>query len=230
MEPDKSYSVLVVDDEPSIRDALSTALRYEGYEVIEADTGRKALSFAQERNFSIAILDIMLPDIDGLSILKRMRQDGIKTPVLFLTARDGLEDKLKGLTLGGDDYVTKPFSLSEVIARVQAIIRRSFNAKEETILRFSDVELNEETHEVFRSGIKLNLTPTEFSLLRFFLKNPRKVLSKLQIIDHVWHYDFGGDMNVVETYISYLRKKLDTCGPPLIHTIRLVGYIMREPN
>jgi two-component system OmpR family response regulator len=141
-----------------------------------------------------------------------------------------LEDKLKGLTLGGDDYVTKPFSLSEVIARVQAIIRRSFNAKEETILRFSDVELNEETHEVFRSGIKLNLTPTEFSLLRFFLKNPRKVLSKLQIIDHVWHYDFGGDMNVVETYISYLRKKLDTCGPPLIHTIRLVGYIMREPN
>jgi two-component system OmpR family response regulator len=217
MEPDKSYSVLVVDDEPSIRDALSTALRYEGYEVIEADTGRKALSFAQERNFSIAILDIMLPDIDGLSILKRMRQDGIKTPVLFLTARDGLEDKLKGLTLGGDDYVTKPFSLSEVIARVQAIIRRSFNTKEETILRFSDVELNEETHEVFRSGIKLNLTPTEFSLLRFF-------------IDHVWHYDFGGDMNVVETYISYLRKKLDTCGPPLIHTIRLVGYIMREPN
>ncbi len=222
--------VLVVDDEPSIVDAVATSLRYEGYEVMEATTGRAALAMAQERLPDLIVLDVMLPDLDGIEVTRRLRTDGVKVPVLFLTARDSVEDKVAGLTVGGDDYVTKPFSLAEMVARVRAILRRIHGEPSTDRLRFADVEMDEDSHEVWRAGHPIQLTATEFSLLRFFLLNPRRVLSKSQILDHVWHYDFGGDANVVETYISYLRKKLDTLGPPLIQTIRLVGYTLREPR
>ena len=223
--------VLVVDDEPSIVDAVATSLRYEGFTVDEAMTGRKALAQAQEDPPDLVILDVMLPDLDGLEVTRRLRQDGVRVPVLFLTARDTLSDKLAGLTVGGDDYVTKPFALAEVIARVHAILRRTgYEPEDDGVLRFSDLELDESAHEVRRNGHAINLTATEFNLLRYFMLNPRHVLSKAQILDHVWHYDFGGDGNVVETYVSYLRKKLEKHGPPLIHTIRLVGYTLREPE
>ncbi|HZT64688.1 MAG TPA: response regulator transcription factor [Acidimicrobiales bacterium] len=222
--------VLVVDDEPSIVDAVATSLRYEGFDVSEASTGRKALAAAQENPPDLIVLDVMLPDLDGLEVTRRLRSDGIRVPVLFLTARDAVEDKVAGLTVGGDDYVTKPFSLAELVARVHAILRRTGAEPEDgSLLRFADVEMDEEAHEVRRAGNAIQLTATEFALLRFFLLNPRRVLSKSQILDHVWHYDFGGDANVVETYVSYLRKKLDAHGPSLIHTIRLVGYALREP-
>ncbi len=225
------HRVLVVDDEPSIVDAVATSLSYEGFEVTTASNGRNALSMAQENPPDIIILDIMLPDLDGLEVTRRLRQDGIRVPVLFLTAKDALEDKVHGLTVGGDDYVTKPFSLSEVIARVKAILRRvSPDQVSSSHYEFADLTLDEDTHEVRRAGISIQLTATEFSLLRFFMLNPKRVLSKAQILDHVWHYDFGGDASVVETYVSYLRKKLDKYGPPLIHTIRLVGYVMREAS
>jgi two-component system, OmpR family, response regulator len=223
--------VLVVDDEPSIVDAVATSLRYEGFEVDEATTGRAALASAQERSPDLIVLDVMLPDLDGLEVTRRLRADGIRVPILFLTARDAIEDKVSGLTVGGDDYVTKPFSLAEVVARVRAILRRAgVEGDGDGRLRFADVEMDEESHEVWRAGAAIQLTATEFSLLRFFLLNPRRVLSKSQILDHVWHYDFGGDRNVVETYVSYLRKKLDAAGPPLIQTIRLVGYALKEPR
>ncbi len=222
--------VLVVDDEPSIVDAVATALRYEGFDVREATTGRAALAAAQEDPPDLMVLDIMLPDLDGLEVTRRMRASGIRVPVLFLTARDSVEDKVTGLTVGGDDYVTKPFSLAEIVARTRAILRRTVGeADVDGRLRFADVVMDEDTHEVWRGETPVRLTATEFNLLRFFLLNPRRVLSKAQIVDHVWHYDFGGDPNVVETYVSYLRKKLDKFGPPLIHTIRLVGYALREP-
>jgi two-component system OmpR family response regulator len=223
--------VLVVDDEPSIVDALSTALRYEGFDVHEAQTGRDALKRAESLRPDLIVLDIMLPDLDGLEVTRRLRRDGLRTPVLFLTARDSTEDKISGLTVGGDDYVTKPFSLAEVVARVRAILRRTqAGGTEDSTLRFADLVLDEETHEVWRAGTPVHLTATEFNLLRYFLLNPRRVLSKAQILDHVWHYDFDGDDNVVETFVSYLRKKLDRLGPPLIHTIRLVGYSLRQPS
>jgi two-component system OmpR family response regulator len=222
--------ILVVDDEPSIVDSVSTSLRYEGFDVDEATTGRRALAMAQDRPPDLIVLDVMLPDLDGLEVTRRLRADGIRTPVLFLTARDALDDKLAGLTIGGDDYVTKPFSLAEVIARIRVILRRSLGEEDDDgILRFADLEMNEASHEVRRGGQPIQLTATEFNLLRYFLLNPRRVLSKPQILDHVWHYDFGGEPNVVETYVSYLRKKLERHGPPLIHTIRLVGYTLREP-
>ena len=222
--------VLVVDDEASIVDAVATSLRYEGFEVDEAVTGRAALASAQAKPPDMIVLDIMLPDLDGLEVTRRLRADGIRVPILFLTARDALEDKLAGLTIGGDDYVTKPFSLAEIVARIHAILRRTGGAPDgDSRLRFADIEMDEESHEVWRAGQPIQLTATEFSLLRFFLLNPRRVLSKTQILDHVWHYDFGGDANIVETYVSYLRKKLDSLGPPVIHTIRLVGYALREP-
>ncbi len=171
----------------------------------------------------------MLPDLDGLEVTRRLRSDGIRAPVLFLTARDSLEDKIAGLTVGGDDYVTKPFALAEIIARARALLRRAgVESDDEGLLRFSDLEMDEGAHEVRRGGSLIQLTATEFNLLRFFLRNPRQVLSKAQILDNVWHYDFGGEANVVETYVSYLRKKLERHGPPLIHTIRLVGYTLRE--
>jgi two-component system OmpR family response regulator len=223
--------VLVVDDEPSIVDSVATALRYEGFEVREATTGRAALASAQENPPDLIVLDVMLPDLDGLEVTRRLRSDGLRVPVLFLTARDSLEDKVAGLTIGGDDYVTKPFSLAEVMARTRAILRRTQTEwRDGGRLHFSDVVLDEDAHEVWRAGTRVQLTATEFNLLRFFMLNPRRVLSKSQILDHVWHYDFGGDANVVETYVSYLRKKLDVLGPPLLHTVRLVGYALRDPD
>jgi two-component system OmpR family response regulator len=222
--------ILVVDDERSITDAVATALRYEGFDVSEVGSGRAALAAVQDNPPDLMVLDVMLPDLDGLEVTRRLRADGIRVPVLFLTARDSTEDKVAGLTLGGDDYVTKPFSLSEIVARTRAILRRTGGGDTgDTRLRFADLELDEDTHEVWRAGTPVVLTATEFSLMRFFLLNPRRVLSKPQIVDHVWHYDFGGDSSVVETYVSYLRKKIDKLGPPLIQTVRLVGYALREP-
>jgi two-component system OmpR family response regulator len=226
--------VLVVDDEPSIVDAVATALRYEGFEVEEALNGRAALTSAQERPPDLMVLDVMLPDLDGIEVTRRLRSGGVKVPVLFLTARDSVEDKVAGLTVGGDDYVTKPFSLAEIVARVRAVLRRTGqgagSVDGEGVLTFADVSLDQDTREVWRAGTSIKLTATEFNLLRFFLLNPRRVLSKNQILDHVWHYDFGGDTNVVETYVSYLRRKLDKLGPPLLHTVRLVGYSLREAD
>jgi two-component system, OmpR family, response regulator len=231
--PAVKQQILVVDDEPSIVDALATTLRYEGFEVREATNGRTALSSAQESPPDLIVLDVMLPDLDGLEVTRRLRAGGIRVPVLFLTARDGVDDKIAGLTVGGDDYVTKPFSLAEVVARTRAILRRTGAESQgagDGRLRFADVVLDEDSHEVWRSDTPVRLTATEFSLLRFFMLNPRRVLSKSQILDHVWHYDFDGDGSVVETYVSYLRKKLESPGPPLIETIRLVGYALREPR
>jgi two-component system OmpR family response regulator len=224
--------VLVVDDEPSITDAVATALGYEGFDVATAGDGRSALARVEDFRPDLVVLDVMLPDLDGISITRRLRRDGIGVPVLFLTARDDPADKVEGLTVGGDDYVTKPFTLAEVIARVHAILRRTAGLADGdgTHLRFADLEMNVDTHEVWRGDVSLQLTATEFNLLRFFLENPRIVLSKRQILDHVWSYDFDGDPNVVETYVSYLRKKLDRHGPSLIRTIRLVGYTLREPE
>ncbi len=223
--------VLVVDDEPSITDAVGTALRYEGFEVREVSTGRAALAETDQFRPDLIVLDIMLPDLDGLDVTRRLRRDGNRTPVLFLTARDATEDKIMGLTVGADDYVTKPFSLGEIIARVRAILRRvGLDEEDDGLLRFADIVMDEESHEVWRAGTSVHLTATEFSLLRYFLQNPRRVLSKAQILDHVWQYDFEGDSNVVETFVSYLRKKLDRLGPPVIHTIRRVGYSLRLPE
>ncbi len=222
--------ILVVDDEPYIADLVSAALRFEGFEVDVALSGREALSSAASNPHDLVVLDVMLPDIDGLDVCRRLRQDGIKMPVLFLTARDDTEDKVTGLSVGGDDYVTKPFSLDELVARIRAILRRTRGEAAEGILQFSDLSLNEETHEVWRQGVPIELTATEFNLLRFLMINARRVLSKAQILDHVWQYDFGGDPNIVETYVSYLRKKVDCFDPPLIHTIRGVGYSLRLPR
>ena len=231
MEPSRNQRILVVDDEPSIVDAVATSLRYEGFDVAEAVNGRLALASAQDNPPDLIVLDVMLPDLDGIEVTRRLRADGLRVPVLFLTARDAVEDKVVGLTVGGDDYVTKPFALAEVVARVHAILRRLGAEEEDTgILRFADIEMDENAHEVTRADQVIPLTATEFNLLRFFLLNPRHVLSKSQILDHVWHYDFGGDGNVVETYVSYLRKKLEVAGPPVIHTVRLVGYALREPT
>lgn len=219
--------ILVVDDEPSIVDAVATSLRYEGFSVSTASTGRAALAAAQEDRPDLVVLDVMLPDLSGIEVAGRLRRDGFTTPVLFLTARHGVEDRVAGLAVG-DDYMTKPFSLAEVVARTRAILRRT-KGDQGGRLCFADLELDEDTHEVHRAGVPIQLTATEFALLRFFLLNRRRVVSKSQILDHVWNYDFGGDPSVVETYVSYLRKKLDALGPPLIHTIRLVGYSLREP-
>ncbi len=220
----------MVDDEPNITDLVATALRYEGFEVVTALSGRAALGEVAANRPDLLILDVMLPDLDGFEVARRLRQDGRRVPILFLTAKDATEDKVRGLTLGGDDYVTKPFSLEELIARVRAVLRRAAEGSSASSrLVFADLELDEETHEVFRGKTPIDLTPTEFKLLRYLLLNPRRVLSKAQILDYVWEYDFGGDANVVETYVSYLRKKIDTLGPPLIHTLRGVGYSLRVP-
>ncbi len=225
----QSRRILVVDDEPSIVDAVATSLRYEGFDVAEATTGRGALDSVHERAPDLIVLDIMLPDFDGLEVTRRLRARGVEAPVLFLTARDAIRDRLAGLSVGADDYVTKPFALAELVARVHAILRRTAGeAAGDQPLRFADLEMDESIHEVRRAGVPIALTATEYSLLRFFLLNPRHVVSKMQILDHVWHYDFQGNANVVETYVGYLRKKLDRHGPPLIHTIRRVGYILRD--
>src|SRR6202165_489710 len=224
---EKAAKVLVVDDEAYITDLVCTALRYEGFEVAEARTGREALHAVQSSRPDLMILDIMMPDLDGLEVTRRLRTDGIQVPVIFLTARDTTDDKIAGLTVGGDDYMSKPFSLDELIARTRAILRRTHPTRTGGPLQFSDLVLDEETREVTRAGVEINLSATEFKLLRYFLLNPRRVMSKNQILDHVWQYDFGGDGNVLETYISYLRKKLDPLGTPLLHTVRGVGYVLK---
>ena len=222
--------VLVVDDEPNITSLVTTALRYEGFEVASAANGREALSEVASFRPHLVVLDVMLPDLDGFEVARRLRQEARRVPILFLTAKDATEDKIRGLTLGGDDYVTKPFSLEELLARIRAVLRRATDAGESsTKLSFADLELDEETREVFRHNASIELTPTEFKLLRYLMMNPRRVLSKAQILDYVWEYDFDGDANVVETYISYLRKKVDSLGPPLIHTLRGAGYSLRTP-
>jgi len=225
--------VLVVDDEYSIVDAVSTALGYEGFAVVTAMSGRSALIAAQEGPFGLIILDVMLPDLDGFDVASRLRADGIQTPILFLTARSGLDDKATAFGLGADDYVTKPFSLAEIVMRVRAILRRAgggahLDGDGDQELRFADVVMDVDAHLVWRAGHPIQLTATEFRLLRLFLMNPGRVLSKSQILDHVWHFDFDGDANVLETYVSYLRRKLNEHGSPLIQTVRLVGYVLRH--
>ena len=218
--------ILVVDDEPSIVDAVATALRYEGFDVEEAVSGRDALAAVARREPDLVVLDWMLPDLDGIEVGRRLRERGFKSAVLFLTAKDATENKVEALRAGGDDYVTKPFSLAEVVARVQAILRRTAGALPGDVLRFGDLVLDEQRHEVFRGDTRVELTGTEFNLLRYFMLNPRRVLSKGQILQNVWRYDFGGNSNVVETYVSYLRKKLDALGPALIKTVRQAGYML----
>jgi two-component system OmpR family response regulator len=223
----------VVEDDPNIVELLSASLRYAGFDVVTAKDGRQALRAAREFRPQLMVLDVMLPGIDGFEVVRRMGAEGIRCPVVFLTARDATEDKITGLTIGGDDYVTKPFSLDEVIARIRAVLRRSGGgpaAPSGTRLTFADIELDGETHEVWKAGNEVALSPTEFKLLRYFLENAGRVLSKAQILDHVWSYDFGGDANVVESYVSYLRRKIDTSEPRLLHTLRGVGYVLRVPR
>jgi two-component system, OmpR family, response regulator len=223
--------ILVVDDEPYITDLLAAALRYEGFEVDVASTGAEALERASAGSgHDLVLLDVMLPDLEGTEVCRRLRADGVSIPVLFLTARDATEDKVTGLGLGADDYVTKPFSLEELVARINAVLRRTATrAVDDGRLSYADLVMDEETHEVWRQGTLIDLTATEFNLLHYMLLNARRVLSKSDIVDHVWPFDFDGDPNIVETYISYLRKKIDCFGPPLLHTVRGVGYSLRLP-
>ena len=226
--------VLVVDDETNIVELLSVSLKFQGFEVHTASNGPAALDKAREVRPDAVILDVMMPGMDGFGLLRRLRADGIDAPALFLTARDSLQDKIAGLTLGGDDYVTKPFSLEEVVARLRVILRRTGRGIEEprnARLTFADIELDEDTHEVWKAGEPVSLSPTEFTLLRYFIINAGTVLSKPKILDHVWRYDFGGDVNVVESYVSYLRRKIDTGEKRLLHTLRGVSaYVLREPR
>ena len=223
--------VLVVDDESSITELVAMALRYEGFTVSTAATGRDALKKAASFKPALVVLDVMLPDIDGLEVLRQLGSNGTRVPIIFLTARDATEDKVRGLTLGGDDYVTKPFSIEELVARVRAVLRRhGVDTKSDGILTFADLELDEDAHEVRRAGSAIDMTPTEYRLLRYLLVNAGRVLSRSQILDHVWQYDFGGDGTVLETYISYLRRKIDRFDPPLIQTVRGVGYVLRPPR
>ena len=224
--------VLVVDDEKSISELITTSLRFVGFDVRTAATGAEALRVAEEFKPHALILDVMLPDLDGFEVCRQLRESGQEVGVLFLTAKDSTDDKIKGLTLGGDDYVTKPFSLEELVARLRALLRRTgvvLSPIDEETIRFADLDLNEATHEVRRAGNLIDLSPTEFTLLRYLMINADRVVSKSQILDHVWQYDFRGDAGIVETYISYLRKKIDIYSPPLIHTVRGVGYRLRLP-
>ena len=225
--------MLVVDDEPYIADLLSTGLRFVGFDVRTAGSGLEALTSVREWRPDLLVLDVMMPGVDGFEVTRRMRAEGRETPVLFLTARDAVEDKVAGLTIGGDDYVTKPFSLEEVVARVRALLRRRASTlpTDDGLLRYDDLVLDEDAHEVSRAGVAIDLTPTEFSLMRYLMLNSGRVVSKAQILDHVWHYDFGGDGAVVESYISYLRRKVDApFDAPLIRTVRGVGYSLRSPK
>lgn len=222
--------VLVVDDERNLTELLSMALRYEGWEVRSAESGMAAVRAAREFEPDAVALDMMLPDMDGLEVLRRMREHNERVPVLFLTARDAVEDRIAGLTAGGDDYVTKPFSLEEVVARLRALMRRTAVVaaeEDDSVLTVGDLSLDEDSHEVTRGGDSITLTATEFELLRYLMRNPKRVLSKAQILDRVWNYDFGGQANVVELYISYLRKKIDAGRQPMIHTMRGVGYVLK---
>ena len=230
MAENAAHRILVVDDESSISDLIATSLRFVGFEVRTASTGSQALTVAEEFKPHAIVLDVMLPDIDGFEVCKKIRNEGLQIGVIFLTAKDDTRDKVQGLTLGGDDYMTKPFSLEELVVRIKALLRRigivEQNTDEEKI-RFADLELDEATHEVRRAGNLIDLSPTEFTLLRYLMINADRVVSKAQILDHVWDYDFGGDAGIVETYISYLRKKIDIYEPVLIHTVRGVGYRLR---
>ncbi|HEX8803947.1 MAG TPA: response regulator transcription factor [Acidimicrobiales bacterium] len=227
--------LLLVDDEDNLRSMLEAALRHNGFRVASVPTGRAALDAVAgadgDDGPDLVVLDVMLPDLDGFEVCRRLRSDGLRTPVLFLTARDGTEDKVRGLTLGGDDYLVKPFSLEELVARVHAVLRRAGLAREETsLLACADLEMDDDAHRVTRAGVDVSLSPTEYSLLRYLLLNQGRVVSKPQILDRVWQYDFGGDGGVVETYIGYLRRKVDTVEPRLIHTIRGVGYTLRHQS
>ncbi|WP_042384736.1 response regulator transcription factor [Streptacidiphilus melanogenes] len=227
-------SLLVVDDEPNIRELLSASLRFAGFRVASAATGAEAVAAVQRSRPDLVVLDVMLPDADGFTLVKRLRDDSDrdKIPVIFLTAKDGVEDKISGLTAGGDDYVTKPFSLEELIARIRAILRRTGGPADDGRLVVADLELDLVGHQVHRSGRPVSLSPTEFKLLEYLMTNTGRVVSKMQILDHVWAYDFGGDLSIVESYISYLRRKMDSGAegsPKLIHTVRGVGYVLRRP-
>jgi two-component system OmpR family response regulator len=225
--------ILVVDDEPNINDLISTSLKFSGFDVRSAMNGAQALTIAEEFKPHALVLDVMMPGMNGFQVCEKLRKDGLKIGVLFLTAKDSTDDKVTGLTIGGDDYMVKPFSLEELIARVRAILRRTGEIEidiDDELIRFADLELNEATHEVSRGGKLIELSPTEFTLLRYLLINADRVVSKSQILDHVWQYDFRGDAGIVETYISYLRKKIDTYEPQLIHTVRGVGYRLRLPS
>jgi two-component system, OmpR family, response regulator len=230
MQTPTGHRILVVEDEAAIGQAIAIALGYEGFEVQTVENGRAALQAVEAFRPALVLLDVMLPDLDGFEVTRRLRDRGDDVPVVFLTARDATDDKVSGLRLGADDYVTKPFSLDELVERVRAVLRRTAGADGQRRLRFADLELDPETHEVWRASEPIQLTATEFRLLHLFMQNPRRVLSKSQILEHVWDYDFGGDANIVETYVSYLRKKIDKVDPPLLHTIRGAGYSLRVPG
>lgn len=229
--PTPEARLLVVEDEPNIRELLATSLRFAGFAVTTAASGAEAVQQATRETPDLIVLDVMLPDVDGFTVTRRIRDAGRHIPIVFVTARDSVDDKIKGLTVGGDDYVTKPFSLDEVIARIRAVLRRTRGEQDaDAGLRFADLELDEDSHEVRRAGRVIETSPTEFNLLRYLMLNPNRVLSKAQILDHVWDYDFRGESGIVESYISYLRRKIDTEGlPPLIHTKRGVGYVLKLP-
>jgi two-component system OmpR family response regulator len=219
--------LLLVDDEENLRSMLAAALRHSRFEVETATTGREALELVPATQPDLVVLDVMLPDLDGFEVCRRLRNDGSRTPVLFLTARDSIEDKVRGLTFGGDDYLVKPFSLEELVARVQAVLRRTGTDRAGASLRCADLVMDDDAHRVMRDRVEIGLSPTEYNLLRFLLANQGRVMSKAQILDHVWQYDFGGSGGVVETYIGYLRRKVDAVEPKLIHTVRGVGYVLR---
>jgi two-component system OmpR family response regulator len=230
-ETNHAHRVLVVDDEPNIADVISMALRYQGFDVETAGDGRGALKAVSGFRPHLIVLDVMLPDMDGFEVARRLGAQRTNVPIIFLTARDATEDKVRGLTLGGDDYVTKPFSLEELVARIRSILRRAgLSEPDSGRLVFEDLELDEETREVSRAGHPIDLSATEYRLLHYLMLNPRRVLTRSQILDHVWDYDFGGDARVLETYVSYLRRKLNPHGPQLIHTVRGVGYALRAPR
>ncbi|GAB3588335.1 response regulator transcription factor [Calidifontibacter terrae] len=223
--------LLVVEDETNIRELLATTLKFAGFEVTTAANGNDALRLAASVTFDLVVLDVMLPDMDGFTVTRTLRSRGIELPILFLTARDAVQDKVKGLTVGGDDYVTKPFSLEEVVARIRAVLRRTSDGNSSSAsIVVADLELDDDSHEVRRDGAIIDLSPTEFKLLRYLMVNSGRVLSKAQILDHVWDYDFRGEAGIVESYISYLRRKVDIVGEPLIHTKRGVGYVLRAPR
>ena len=229
MPPDDG-TLLVVDDELFLREAVAASLRFLGFEVTAAENGTDALRLARNRPFDLLILDVLLPDIDGFEIVRRLRRDGNRVPVIFLTARDTQDDKVTGLTIGGDDYMTKPFGLEELAARVRTVLRRTRPVPVEPVLSFADLTLDQDTYEVRRGGRRIDLSPTEFRLLRYFMLNPGRVLTRAQLLDHVWDYDFGGSSTVVATYVAYLRRKLAVHGPSVIHTQRGVGYSLRLPR
>lgn len=229
----QNLKVLVVDDEPNIVELLTVSLKFQGFEVETANSGPAAIELAHSWRPDAYILDVMMPEMDGFELLSKLRSEGLDAPVLFLTAKDAVEDRIHGLTIGADDYVTKPFSLEEVITRLRVILRRgnvTDGSNEDSTLRYADLTLNDDTHEVTKAGEIVELSPTEFNLLRYLMLNAEVVVSKTKILDNVWHYDFGGDGNVVESYISYLRRKVDTGDVQLIHTVRGVGYVLRTPR